>query len=120
MIAAFFICLALAFLAAIVAGVRAELRNRKVVCPRCGKAGGLRPAKTTKVKNGFSTGKVTAAVLTGGVSVLATGLASTEKVTAAPYCVWCNLAAQKKLYTDAYQRLEAADAAAQAEKENGA
>ena len=47
--------------------------NPEMVCPHCQKKGGIRTKAVTK-KAGVSGGKATAAVLTGGVSLLATGL----------------------------------------------
>lgn len=54
--------------------------NEKVVCPHCREAGGV-VAREKKSKKGISGGKATGAVLTGGLSVLATGLSRKQKVT---------------------------------------
>lgn len=58
-----------------------------VVCPHCGTAGSVH-MKREKVKKGVSGGKATAAVLTGGASMLATGLSRKGWVTHA-YCQHC-------------------------------
>lgn len=55
--------------------------NPQLVCPHCGKAGHVR-AKAAKAKQGISGGKATGAVLTGGISILATGLSRKQRVTA--------------------------------------
>jgi hypothetical protein len=54
--------------------------NLDIVCPQCQQKGSVytRPIKR---KAGISGGKATAAVLTGGVSLLATGLSRKEPVT---------------------------------------
>ncbi|MDO8307003.1 MAG: hypothetical protein Q7V58_01430 [Actinomycetota bacterium] len=44
--------------------------------------------KSVKAKKGVSGGKATGAVLTGGISILATGLSRKEKVTEA-HCSNC-------------------------------
>lgn len=56
----------------------------QVVCPHC-QTKGLVRMQSAKVKQGISGGKATGAVLTGGLSVLATGLSKKGKVTQA----WC-------------------------------
>ena len=58
--------------------------NHQMVCPHCQTKGKI---KTTQVKRkvGVSGGKATAALLTGGLSLFATGLSRKEKVTEA----WC-------------------------------
>lgn len=56
--------------------------NAQLVCPHCGKQGMVR-AKPVKVKGGISGGKATGALLTGGVSILATGLSRKNRVTEA-------------------------------------
>jgi len=53
-----------------------------LVCPHCGTHGRVR-TKATKTKQGVSGGKATAAVLTGGASLLATGLSHKGRVTKA-------------------------------------
>lgn len=54
----------------------------RVVCPHCGAAGHVR-MKQVKAKQGISGGKATGAILTGGVSLLATGLSRKQKLTEA-------------------------------------
>ena len=54
--------------------------NPQLVCPHCGVAGHVR-AKSVKAKQGISGGKATGALLTGGVSILATGLSRKQRVT---------------------------------------
>src|SRR4051795_7895960 len=46
---------------------------KRIVCPHCGHVGTVGTQKT-KVKQGISGGKATGAILTGGISLLATGL----------------------------------------------
>jgi hypothetical protein len=62
--------------------------NPNLVCPHCQTRGRVRTANV-KVKTGISGGKATAAVLTGGVSLLATGLSRKEATTRA-HCDKCN------------------------------
>lgn len=54
--------------------------NAKIVCPHCQVAGMVR-RKTVKKAKGVSGGKATGALLTGGVSMLFTGLSRMEKGT---------------------------------------
>jgi DNA-directed RNA polymerase subunit RPC12/RpoP len=61
----------------------------QVVCPHCGVRGPVH-LKKTKQKKGVSGGKATAAVLTGGVSILATGLSRKEKGMQA-FCENCRV-----------------------------
>jgi hypothetical protein len=56
--------------------------NPRLVCPHCQTPGQVR-TQTVKVKKGISGGKATGALLTGGVSMLATGLSRKGKVTQA-------------------------------------
>jgi hypothetical protein len=51
-----------------------------IVCPHC-HVGGRVTARQVKRKRGISGGKATGAVLTGGVSMLATGLSRKEAAT---------------------------------------
>lgn len=51
----------------------------KMVCPHCQTPGQVR-MRTVKLKQGISGGKATGAVLTGGLSLLATGLSRKSKV----------------------------------------
>ena len=52
----------------------------KIVCPHCQTAGKV-TSREVKQKQGLSGGKVTGAVLTGGISMLGTGLSRKAKVT---------------------------------------
>lgn len=52
----------------------------RIVCPHCGATGSVRSRQITQ-KKGVSGGKLTGAVLTGGISMLGTGLSRKEKVT---------------------------------------
>lgn len=58
-----------------------------MICPHCQSHGTVR-TQSVKQKKGISGGKATAAVLTGGLSILATGLSRKEKLTSA-YCTKC-------------------------------
>lgn len=60
----------------------------EVVCPQCGAKGAVR-MRQYKAKKGVSGGKATAAVLTGGVSLFATGLSRKEQITEA-HCGNCS------------------------------
>jgi transcription elongation factor Elf1 len=51
--------------------------DAQLVCPHCGEKGHVRSAVVTR-KKGISGGKATGAVVTGGVSMLATGLSRKE------------------------------------------
>ena len=62
--------------------------NPAMVCPHCKATGHIR-TKSLSVKKGLSGGKVTAAVLTAGISILATGLSRKQAGTQA-YCERCN------------------------------
>lgn len=62
--------------------------NPQVMCPHCGTRGQVR-TKLVKAKQGISGGKATGAVLTGGLSILATGLSRKTKMTQA-HCGNCN------------------------------
>ena len=61
--------------------------NSAMVCPHCQQQGGVRTKKIDR-KRGISGGKATAALLTGGVSMLATGLSRKEHITRAR-CTKC-------------------------------
>lgn len=61
--------------------------NAQMICPHCQSKGTVR-TKTVTQKKGVSGGKATAAVLTAGVSMLATGLSRKEGVTEA-HCDRC-------------------------------
>jgi len=56
--------------------------NGHLICPHCSATGHVRTKPMTK-KAGISGGKATAAVLTGGASLLATGLSRRESLTEA-------------------------------------
>lgn len=56
--------------------------NPALVCPHCQTRGQVRTQQEV-VKAGVSGGKATAAVLTGGISLLATGLSRMQHITAA-------------------------------------
>ena len=58
-----------------------------MICPHCHAQGHIR-TKHIKQKKGISGGKATAAVLTGGLSLLAVGLSRKEKATQA-HCGNC-------------------------------
>lgn len=62
-------------------------RNPSMHCPHCNTVGQVR-TKRIQQKKGISGGKATAAVLTGGVSVIATGLSRKEATTQA-FCSNC-------------------------------
>lgn len=62
--------------------------NPALVCPHCQKEGRVR-TKEVKLKQGISGGKATAALLTGGISILGTGLSRKQKTTQA-HCDNCN------------------------------
>lgn len=71
------------------AGAQAKLReknfgsiNPALVCPHCQAKGQVRTKRVTQ-KQGVSGGKATAAVLTAGFSLLATGLSRKVEVTQA-------------------------------------
>jgi hypothetical protein len=49
-------------------------KQAALVCPHCQQGGGV-TSKQVKKKGGISGGKATAAILTGGVSLVGTGLA---------------------------------------------
>jgi hypothetical protein len=58
-----------------------------MVCPHCQTKGSV-VTERTKMKQGISGGKATGALLTGGFSILATGLSRKQKVTKAR-CTHC-------------------------------
>ena len=61
--------------------------GKELICPHC-QAQGHVHTKSVQQKKGISGGKATAALLTGGVSMLATGLSRNEQATEA-YCGNC-------------------------------
>jgi hypothetical protein len=56
--------------------------DAKIVCPHCGVTGQVK-TRRVKVKSGISGGKATGALLTGGLSLLGTGLSRKVDVTQA-------------------------------------
>lgn len=66
---------------------RAPVPNAAMICPHCQVKGEV-STRQVKVKIGVSGGKATGAVLTGGLSVLATGLSRKAVVTQA-HCGNC-------------------------------
>lgn len=62
--------------------------NSQMVCPHCQTRGKVR-SKPIDKKAGISGGKATAALLTGGLSILATGLSRKEALTQA-HCDNCD------------------------------
>jgi len=58
-----------------------------MICPHCGERGYVR-TKFVKQKKGISGAKATGALLTGGLSIFATGLSRKEKNTKA-HCKHC-------------------------------
>ena len=63
-------------------------RNSQLICPHCQEKGKIR-TKSVVQKKGVSGGKATAALLTGGASLLVAGLSRKENATAA-HCDNCN------------------------------
>lgn len=61
--------------------------NPVLICPHCHTQGKVLTKQITK-KNGISGAKATGAILTGGVSILATGLSQKDAATQA-HCVQC-------------------------------
>jgi hypothetical protein len=61
--------------------------NAEMTCPHCHKKGQIRTKSVTQ-KKGISGGKATAAILTGGWSLLPFGLSREEKTTQA-HCISC-------------------------------
>jgi len=59
-----------------------------MICPHCQTKGQVH-TKSVKQKKGISGGKVMGGLLTGGISLLATGLSRKEKLTQA-HCGNCN------------------------------
>lgn len=63
--------------------------NPVIICPHCQSQGTVR-TKQEKRKSGISGGKATAGILTGGASLLATGLSRKQQVTKA-HCDNCQM-----------------------------
>lgn len=70
-----------------VAELQFGVLNSSMVCPHCQTKGKVRTKHVDKI-SGISGGKATAAVLTGGVSLIATGLSRKDAVTQA-HCEEC-------------------------------
>jgi hypothetical protein len=64
-------------------------RDAKIICPHC-EATGLVTTQDTTSKRGISGGKATGAFLTGGYSMLVTGLSRKQSVRAA-HCANCGM-----------------------------
>ena len=62
--------------------------NSPLVCPHCQERGHVRTMKV-ELKKGISGAKATGGLLTGGLSILATGLSRKESATQA-YCCHCD------------------------------
>lgn len=62
--------------------------SAQLICPHCQTKGSVTTRKVTK-KTGISGAKATGAILTGGLSILATGLSRKEDLTEA-HCSHCN------------------------------
>jgi hypothetical protein len=62
--------------------------NAQMVCPHCLTKGSVQ-TRRVRAKAGVSGGKATGALLTGGLSLLATGLSKKTAVTQAK-CLSCN------------------------------
>lgn len=62
--------------------------NPELICPHCQVKGKIR-TKFVEQKKGISGGKAVGAIMTAGLSMLATGLSRKEKVTEA-HCDNCN------------------------------
>jgi hypothetical protein len=62
--------------------------NSELICPHCQTKGKVH-AKPVKIKKGVSGAKATGAILTGGLSLLATGLSRKEDTTQ-EHCENCN------------------------------
>lgn len=65
---------------AVTSAAAAPNLDTRLVCPHCGQTGTVR-ARDVKVKRGISGGKATGAVLTAGVSLIATGLSRKVKAS---------------------------------------
>lgn len=63
------------------------MSSKEIICPHCQTKGNVK-TKRVKKKGAISGGKVMGGLLTGGWSLLATGLSRKEKVTEA-YCSNC-------------------------------
>lgn len=63
--------------------------NPVMICPHCQTKGQVHTMEVTR-KKGISGGKATAALLTGGLSLIGTGLSKKQKITQA-HCDNCNM-----------------------------
>lgn len=68
---------------------RKRAQDARIVCPYCHKAGQV-STKSRRVKRGVSGGKATGALITGGLSIFATGLSRKEDVIEA-HCANCGM-----------------------------
>jgi len=62
--------------------IRTQNKSQNMICPYCQNKGTVSVYRD-KVKNGISGGKLTGAILTGGLSLLATGLSRKTEVSKA-------------------------------------
>lgn len=62
--------------------IRTQNKSQNMICPYCQNKGTVSIYRD-KVKNGISGGKLTGAILTGGLSLLATGLSRKTEVSKA-------------------------------------
>jgi hypothetical protein len=63
--------------------------DKALVCPHCHSTGTV-STETIRAKRGISGGKATGAILTGGLSMLVTGLSRKERVREA-HCSHCGM-----------------------------
>ena len=85
MILLFYFLGVLIYFAAVNADAKAQRRAKQdahMVCPHCQTKGKV-ATQQVRLKKGISGGKATGAILTGGVSLLATGLSRKEDATEA-------------------------------------
>jgi hypothetical protein len=64
-----------------------KMQDARIVCPQCQTRGHV-TTKKVQAKKGIHGGKATAALLTGGISMLGTGLSRHEELTEAT-CSYC-------------------------------
>jgi len=84
----FIFLVVMATVAGIVKGITGGEINSMLVCPHCGTKGAVRTMSLQR-KRGISGGKVMVGILTGGISLLGTGLSRKEWVTHA-HCDACS------------------------------
>ena len=88
------VLIVIGFIAAVGIGVYVGIQqesappNPEIVCPHCQSKGTVK-TRRVKRKNGISGGKATGALLTGGMSLVATGLSHKATVTNM-HCLNCN------------------------------